>query len=185
MQPFRARGRALAVIVLISSPALGRAQNINLLGTWYREGDRARPTVVWQSGGAVVFVNEFGSASQGHFEPSSVVVADDWERGLRGTISADGNRIDWANSSSWRRLPGVLDLSGTWYSGGDRGRPTSISQSGETLMLVNEHGNRSGGHVAGSTVVAHDWEGCLRGTVSPDGSRIDWANGTFWVRLRL
>jgi hypothetical protein len=74
-------------------------------GTWYREGDRSRPASVSQSGANLSFSNEFHPpmVSRGHFVSGGEVVADDWEGGLHGTLSADRRRISWANGSSWSR----------------------------------------------------------------------------------
>jgi hypothetical protein len=76
------------------------------------------------------------------------------------------------------------DLSGNWYMGGpiNAGMPCKISQEGSTLTFVNENGAQSAGKLADSrTVIATDWDG-LHGTISTDGNRIDWANGSWWTR---
>jgi hypothetical protein len=50
----------------------------------YCTGDRSQCTVAKETTGELDGVT---------------VIATDWEGGLRGTISADGNRIDWANDT--------------------------------------------------------------------------------------
>lgn len=72
-------------------------------GTWCREGDRSKPASIRQSGNSLTFTNENGNSSRGRFESSNTVVAIDWEGGLRGTFSSDGNRISWGNGTSWMR----------------------------------------------------------------------------------
>ena len=65
------------------------------------------------------------------------------------------------------------------------GMPCQIIQDGSNLVFVNENGQKSsGGLVDPYTVVATDWENGLRGTLTWDKNRIDWANGTWWVRGR-
>ena len=77
----------------------------NIAGTWYREGDWSRPASVGQSGERLTFTNELKPpmSSRGRFLGPREVVAEDWEGGLRGTLSNDGRRISWANGSTWQR----------------------------------------------------------------------------------
>jgi|APFre7841882654_1041346.scaffolds.fasta_scaffold157969_1 hypothetical protein len=77
------------------------------------------------------------------------------------------------------------DLSGTWYMRGpiNVGMPCKISQDGSTLNFVNEVGGKSAGKFVDSkTVIATDWENGLRGDISENGTRIDWANNSWWTR---
>ena len=79
------------------------------------------------------------------------------------------------------------DISGDWEMVGRSPFTTgasycSIIQQGDSLAFVNEKGEQSsGGFMDASTVVANEWGG-LTGIVSNDGSRIDWANGSVWIR---
>jgi hypothetical protein len=76
------------------------------------------------------------------------------------------------------------DLSGKWQMGGpyNVGQPTAISQQGNRLQLTNERGGTSNGSCTGDgAVTAFDW-GNLTGRLSPGADRIDWRNGTWWVR---
>jgi hypothetical protein len=66
-----------------------------------REGNPGQPVRMIQSSDSLTFVNESGNKSRGHFENSTTVVADEWEGGLRGTVSSDG--IRWANNTNWLR----------------------------------------------------------------------------------
>ena len=72
------------------------------------------------------------------------------------------------------------NVEGTWYLGGARDRVASIDSLGGGLEARNETGQVSRLQWDGArTLVALDWGG-LRGDYSND--RIQWANGTFWVR---
>jgi hypothetical protein len=76
------------------------------------------------------------------------------------------------------------DITGIWYMGGphDEGRPCQILHNGNALIFINENGGQSGGgFVDSGTVVASDWQG-LQGKISDGGKRIDWSNGSWWVR---
>jgi len=57
-----------------------------------------------------------------------------------------------------------------------------ILQDGRTLTFINEKGGQSAGKfVDSSTVVASDWQGLIGG-LNDGGKRINWANGSWWVR---
>jgi hypothetical protein len=76
-------------------------------------------------------------------------------------------------------------LNGNWQMGGpyNAGQSCQIIQQENSLTFINENGQRSSGwFIDSSTVIANDWDGGLQGTISADGSRIDWANGTWWIR---
>ena len=77
----------------------------DLSGTWYMGGpiNAGMPCKIIQEEGTLTFVNELGAKSAGKFADSKTVIATDWENGLHGTISNDGNHIDWANGSWWTR----------------------------------------------------------------------------------
>jgi hypothetical protein len=73
---------------------------------------------------------------------------------------------------------------GAWCAQGDRNKPCSISVNGAFLSLTNEAGSTSSGTFGGmnqNTITAMQWN-FVQGTLSPDGSRINWTNGTFWAR---
>jgi len=90
----------------------------NIAGPWTING---RQVMVEQNGNQLVFTNEFGQRSRGHFTRSHVVVASDWEGGLEGSIgvAVDGNffgpteardrwgaapnQIRWKNGTRWSR----------------------------------------------------------------------------------
>lgn len=76
-------------------------------------------------------------------------------------------------------------ITGNWQMGGpfNVGMSCQIIQEGNDLLFINERGDRSAGSfLDDSTIIAKGWEEGLRGTISSDVNRIDWANGTWWVR---
>jgi hypothetical protein len=78
----------------------------------------------------------------------------------------------------------VKDISGAWVvGGGDKaGFLCKIEQSNGQLTFIDEVGRQSaGGFVDANTVEATGWNR-LRGRISADGARIDWSNGSWWVR---
>jgi hypothetical protein len=73
---------------------------------------------------------------------------------------------------------------GQWCAQGDSSKPTSIAANGPFLTLTNEQGSASTGNYQGmnqNVIVAAQWQ-FVQGTLTPDGSRINWSNGTFWAR---
>ena len=73
-------------------------------------------------------------------------------------------------------------FTGAWCAQGDPTKHASISSNGAFLTLTNENGNTSPGQLQGQTgIVAPGWE-FVTGTLNPDGSQINWSNGSFWAR---
>jgi hypothetical protein len=73
-------------------------------------------------------------------------------------------------------------FTGAWCVQGDPTKHASISSNGAFLTLTNENGDTSPGQYQGQTgIVAPGWQ-FVTGTLSPDGSQINWSNGTFWAR---
>jgi hypothetical protein len=73
---------------------------------------------------------------------------------------------------------------GQWCAQGDPTKTTSISANGPFFSLTNEQGSTSSGHIQGmnrNVIVADQWQ-FVQGTLSSDGSRINWSNGTYWAR---
>ena len=64
------------------------------------------------------------------------------------------------------------------------GQPCHVAQHDGNLTFVNEAGNRSDGVLVAerSEVIALDWENGLVGILSDNDTRINWRNGTWWVR---
>jgi hypothetical protein len=73
---------------------------------------------------------------------------------------------------------------GAWCAQGDPAKQCSITGNGAFLTFTNESGSTSTGHFVGmdqNTVSADQWQ-FVQGTLTPDASRINWSNGTFWAR---
>ena len=73
---------------------------------------------------------------------------------------------------------------GAWCAQGDPAKQCSITGNGAFLTFTNEQGSTSTGHFVGmsqNVVSADQWQ-FVQGTLSPDATRIDWSNGTFWAR---
>jgi hypothetical protein len=78
-----------------------------------------------------------------------------------------------------------VQLAGNWTMAGpyNVGRPCVILQSDNYLTFINERGDKSQGVLQNKTeVIALDWEGGLIGTLTKNANRINWANGTWWIR---
>jgi hypothetical protein len=76
----------------------------NVGGIWY-VGDTStqRAIVVQEPGGALHLMNEQGRSSPGTFVGPNTIRANAWEGGVQGSLSPDGNFIDWSNDTHWRR----------------------------------------------------------------------------------
>jgi hypothetical protein len=73
-------------------------------------------------------------------------------------------------------------FTGSWCAQGDATKQASISDNGSFLTLTNENGDTSTGQYQGQNgIVAPGWQ-FVTGTLSRDGSQINWSNGTFWAR---
>ena len=73
-------------------------------------------------------------------------------------------------------------FTGAWCAQGDPTKQASISDNGAFLTLTNENGDTSPGQYQGQVgIVAPGWQ-FVTGILSPDGSRLNWSNGTFWAR---
>jgi hypothetical protein len=82
--------------------------------------------------------------------------------------------------------PKASSFDGAWCAQGDPRKPCSITSSGQSLSFTNEVGSKSSGHYVGigqNRVLATQW-GLVQGTLSQDGRRIDWSNGTYWARCQ-
>jgi hypothetical protein len=81
----------------------------------------------------------------------------------------------------------VPKLEGDWICtkfcpAGGEGAIAKIIQDGATFKFVNEGGGISHGYLEDkTTVIATDWQR-LAGFIKDDGKRIEWINGTVWVR---
>ncbi len=169
-------------------------QVANFLGTWCAQGDPAKQTSIASNGpGNGVFLtltNEQGDSSPGNLQGANQIVAPGWQF-VVGTLSPDGSQINWSNGTMWARCPSGGGgwpsdrprLTGTWFANGDRSRACSIQQTRGSLALQNEAGQTANGSFVRKRDISTNWNGTIiNGHISRDGNRIDWDNGTFWVR---
>jgi hypothetical protein len=76
------------------------------------------------------------------------------------------------------------ELAGEWqaYNAGSNQKLglANIRHNGKELTFNNGTDKSKGEFVGKNKVKAFDWK--LEATVSPDGKRLDWSNGTYWVK---
>ncbi len=166
-------------------------QAARIAGDWCAQGDKNKRCSISNNGAFLTFTNEQGSTSSGHFTnmQQTEFSADQWQF-VRGTLSPDGLRIDWTNGTYWMRCGSSgggggrrPNLDGTWYRDGNRSLRCSIRQKKGNLTLKNEVGQTATGSFADSRRITTSWSGQrIDGTISSDGNRIDWDNGTTWTR---
>ena len=161
-----------------------------LLGEWCAQGDSAKHASVRDSDGVVALTNELGATSTGEARGRQQIVAPGWDF-VTGTLSPDGSQIDWSDGRYWARCANVAsgarrNLAGTWYPQGVRTLKCTIRQHGDRVRLDNGEGAKGTGRIESSGVVSSEWNGTLiKGTVTPDGNRINWDNLTYWTRARI
>lgn len=168
-------------------------QGAGFLGAWCAQGDPAKHASISNNGVFFNLTNENGDSSMGHLKGNqeNVIVADGWQF-VEGRLSSDGSRINWSNGTFWarcddndggggRRRPTNID--GTWYASGNHSLACYIRQRGRRLSLKNESGAAATGAFDSRRQFTTDWSGTtIHGTVTRDGDRIDWDNGTYWTR---
>jgi hypothetical protein len=104
-------------------------------------------------------------------------------KGLLASIAAAVLLVLGAASPTRAEL--VANLSGVWLANGSPGARCSIEQNGASLTLRNQQGRSASGTIVGSMKVSTDWGsggGHITGTFSANLRRIDWSNGSFWLR---
>jgi hypothetical protein len=155
-----------------------------LSGQWYHDG---KPTSIRvdPDGRNLTITDENGRRSSG-------VANSPYELefgGLKGSVGHGGRRISWNNGTMWTRephqggshfgaTPGQQGISGRWYRDG---KPTSVNVSpGGSVTITDENGQTTSGHMLGTGEFV--MSSLIRGSVSPDGRRISWSNGTTWTR---
>ena len=161
------------------------------VGGWCAQGDPTKQTSISYNGGFYNLTNETGSTSIGNPQGNNQIVAPGWQF-VTGTLTMGGTQIQWSNGTFWARCPtgggggGRLNLNGNWYPNGNRSLQCSIQQHRGNLTLQNENGQRATGSFTGRWRVSTNWQGTrINGTVTRDGNRINWDNGTYWIRYRL
>ena len=79
----------------------GRGSARDLEGTWYVNGDRDKRAEIVSTPRGLEARNERGQTSRLDLTSGGNIRAEDWERGLRGTVRRD--QIEWANGTTWTR----------------------------------------------------------------------------------
>lgn len=189
--PFFTTFLMAAACWLTIASATAAAQDF--VGPWCAQGDRSKPTSIAKDGPFYKLTNEQGSTATGNIR-GNVITAMEWQF-VRGTLSADGSRIDWDNGTFWAkcgsggnsgggvyygRLP---NLQGTWYRDGNHSKACSIQQNRGSLTFTNEAGQTAQGKFLGSKNVTANWGGTtINGTLTRNAGQINWDNGTMWSR---
>jgi hypothetical protein len=166
------------------------SQGAGFMGAWCAQGDPTKQASISNNGAFLNLTNENGDTSVGNLQGANQVVAPGWQF-VTGTLSRDGRQINWSNGTFWARCRnsgggGRRNLNGNWYPNGNRSLSCSIQQHRGSLTLQNETGQRATGSFNGRNRVSTNWSGTrISGMLSSDGNRIDWDNGTYWIRYRL
>jgi hypothetical protein len=169
-------------------------QSAAFTGAWCAQGDPTKQASISSNGAFLTLTNENGDTSPGQLQGQTGIVAPGWQF-TTGTLSPDGSQINWSNGTFWARCNSGggggggrhrLTLTGTWYAQGNRSKSCSIRQRGNNLQLSNESGSNASGQINGKRTLTTNWEGnTIGGTVSTNGNRINWDNGTYWTRFRV
>jgi len=168
----------------------GGGQANNFVGAWCAQGDPTKHASISDNGAFLNLTNENGDTSIGNYQGSNQVSAPGWQF-VTGTLSGDGSRINWSNGTFWARCSNgngyrKPNLNGIWYPNGNRSLSCSIQQHRDSINFQNETGQRATGSFDGKRHLSTNWSGTkIGGTISADGNRIDWDNGTYWVRYRV
>jgi hypothetical protein len=174
-----------------AAPQAG-SQGSGFLGAWCAQGDPTKHASISSNGVFFNLTNEGSSTSIGHMQ-GEVLVADEWQF-VQGTLSSNGNQINWSNGTFWARCNNggggggggggrrpIID--GTWYRSGNHSQACYITQRGKNLKLTNESGSSATGAFDDKRHVTTNWNGTtIGGTIAKGGDRIDWDNGTYWTR---
>ena len=185
---------ALVTCATPASAQMPGSQASKFVGAWCAQGDPSKHASISDNGAFLNLTNENGDTSIGNYQGSNQISAPGWQF-VTGTLSNDGRRINWSNGTFWARCPSgggggggnyKLDLNGIWYPNGNRSRQCSIQQHRNVLNFQNETGDRATGSFDSKFHLSTNWSGTkIGGAVSKDGNRINWDNGTYWVRYRV
>ncbi len=169
-------------------------QGSGFFGAWCPQGDPNKHASISGNGVFLNLTNENGDTSIGNLQGSNQIQAPQWQF-VTGTLNNDGSQINWSNGTYWARCEnddggggGIRwpNLTGTWFANGDRSRSCSIRQRHGRLSLQNESGQGANGNFNDSRHISTNWAGtAIQGRIRQHGNRIDWDNGTYWIRSRL
>jgi hypothetical protein len=164
-------------------------QASGFLGAWCAQGDPAKHASISGNGVFLTLTNENGDTSPGNLQGSNAIQAPGWQF-VTGTLTPDGSQINWSNGTYWARCESGggnrSTLTGTWFANGDRSRSCSIRQRHGALNLQNESGQSATGNYVDRNQITTNWAGSvIHGRISQHGNRIDWDNGTYWIKSRV
>jgi hypothetical protein len=180
----------VSIAFCIATPALqaqmpGGGQASGFLGAWCAQGDPNKHASISGNGVFLTLTNENGDTSPGNLQGPNQIQAPGWQF-VTGTLSRDGGQINWSNGTYWARCDNGgrrWTLTGTWFANGDRSRTCSIRQKHGDLRLQNESGQSASGNYIDRQEIVTNWAGTvIHGRVRQHGTRIDWDNGTYWVK---
>lgn len=108
----------------------------------------------------------------------------------RAAVTAFVLTVAFLVHSGHLALAGTLpDISGTWYANGDPSKRCRIEQSGRSVTVRNEVGQTAAGSFTDPSTLSTDWGvfngGRISGTITRNLRRINWSNGTYWVRAPM
>jgi hypothetical protein len=162
------------------------ATTFNLSGRW-SAGTGPSPVILVNDTSISVNMSAFGrpTATGSVINSSLIRVTFPDDATYTGQLVAP-NTIRWSNNSQWTKIaaPTIFDLNGKWTDG--RGPGPIISVTGNSLsvnMAANNRPTASGSVINGSTIsVTFPDDATYTGQLlSPN--RIQWSNGSFWLKL--
>ena len=80
----------------------GNYDRHHLQGRWYMNGDPNKPAEIHADRRGLEAKNENGQTSRLEVDRGGKIRAPDWQD-MRGSVR--GNRIEWANGTTWTRRP--------------------------------------------------------------------------------
>lgn len=144
-----------------------------IAGFYYANGLLAK---VMQNGSVLTLVDETGATSRGTVTNGVLIDAPDF--GLTGEFDPSFGTITFSDSTVWTK---VRQIEGKWLTG--TGKVAGIKQLGTELTFTGGTGSSSAGAFTSATSLSlSQWAG-VTGTLSIDGTQIDWSNGTVWYLI--
>lgn len=104
------------------------------------------------------------------------------------TVLAAMFALSVVNAPHLVRAGTLPDITGMWFANGDSSKRCFINQSGNSVTLTNEQGRSARGTFSTPSTLDTDWGpfagGHVTGNIGPRRMRINWSNGTYWVRAQ-
>ena len=157
------------------------------LGDWCAEGRTDLHGTITNAGDSLALNNGQGSTSTGELRSPFLLVAPAWNS-VSGALTPDRKQIDWSNGTYWIRCPSVTvrqpaNLDGKWIA---QGGSCLIRQQGSRLQIGDTKDCLATGQVDENGRITLDVSGIrFEGSVTADGSHINWQDGTYWTRAEV